>query len=201
MSYEQVSELNRTYGIQYMIACFTGALDLGNESLAQVLITSAKGPALVIASSRVEMSGNMISSRFWEEFLSTGDVGGSMVGALRSYLLDRTLFSSEEYSFQYYNSYLDKVVYGDISWKAGTSVKNSVVSSVPPVESAPSSPSDEILRAPGPTAPHMELLALLSAVGTLSGGVLVVGVRRWRTFDTTTRANATRDGRRQDQVP
>jgi hypothetical protein len=200
MSYERVAEINRTYGIQYMIACFTGALDLGNESLARVLITSAKGPALVIASSRVEMSGNLISSKFWEEFLSTGDVGGSMVRALRSYLLDRTLFSSE-YSFQYYNSYLDKVVYGDISWKAGTSVKNSVVSSVPSAVSAPSSPSNEILGAAGAAAPHMELLALLSAVGTLSGSVLVIGVRRWRAFGATTRARATRDGRRQNRVP
>ena len=201
MSYEQVPEINRTYGIQYMIACFTGALDLGNESLARVLITSTKGPALVIASSRIEMSGNLISSKFWEEFLSTGDVGGSMVGALCSYLLDRTLFSSEEYSFQYYNSYLDKVVYGDISWEVRTSTRNSVVSSVPPVESAPLVPPDEIVRATGPTAPYVELFALLSAVGTLSSGVLVVGVRRWRTFDTTTRTHATRDGRRQDQVP
>lgn len=200
MSCEQVSELNRTYGIQYMIACFTGALDLGNESLARVLITSAKGPALVIASSRVEISGNLISSRFWEEFLSTGDVGSSMVEALRSYLLDRTLFSSE-YSFQYYSSYLDKVVYGDISWKAGTSMKNSVVSSVIPAESAASSPSNEILGATGPAVPPIELLALLSAAGTLSGGVLVVGVRRRHAFDAATKARATRGGRRQDRTP
>jgi len=116
MSCEQVPEITATYGIQYMIACFTGALDLGNESLARALITSAKGPALVVASTRVEMSGDLISSRFWDEFLKSSDVGGSMVRALRSYLLDQSIFSPGEYSFQYYSSYLDKAVYGDISW-------------------------------------------------------------------------------------
>jgi len=178
MSCEQVPEINRTYGIQYIIACFTGALDLGNESLARVLITSPKGPALVIASSRIEMSGNLISSRFWEAMLGTGDVGGSIVEALRSYLLDQTIFPSGEYVFDYYNSYLNKVVYGDVSWMVSSQDRSPSASSGAPVQSSSQAPATGEVQSAGDTMiGSAELLAWLSAAGALSGCVLIAKAR------------------------
>ncbi|MBS7634643.1 hypothetical protein KEJ34_03990 [Candidatus Bathyarchaeota archaeon] len=117
MTYEDARALNETYGIHYLIACFAGALDLGNESLARALITSPAGPVVVIASSRVEVFDTQISSKFWESFFKTGDVGLSFIEALQSYLCDQEVFSSSERRFQKYNLYLTKVIYGDISWR------------------------------------------------------------------------------------
>jgi hypothetical protein len=82
MTYEDAHDIEATIGIYYLVACFTGALDLENESLARALIASSTGPALVIASSRTETSDNPISSKFWNAFLTTGDVGGSFLQAL-----------------------------------------------------------------------------------------------------------------------
>lgn len=117
MTCEDVRAINKTYGVHYLIACFTGALDLGNKSLARALISSPAGPALVIASSRVEVFDIQISSKFWESLFKTGDVGMSFLEALQSYLCDREIFSSDEKRFQKYNLYLTKVIYGDISWR------------------------------------------------------------------------------------
>ncbi len=117
MASEDVNKIGETYAVHYMVACFTGALDLGSESLARVLITSAGGPALIIASSRTEWSDNPILSRFWECFFATGDIGISFVEAVESYLLDQNIFSSSRPSFSSYNFYLNKVVYGDVSWR------------------------------------------------------------------------------------
>ena len=116
MTCADVPDITRTYGIQYLVACFTGAIDLGNESLARSLLVSQTGPALVIASSRTEASSDSISSEFWSAFFETGDVGGSFVRAISSYLSDASMFSLQEPKLQMYNSYLTKVIYGDISW-------------------------------------------------------------------------------------
>ena len=177
MSYEQVSEINRSYGIQYIMACFTGALDLGNESLARALITSPKGPALVIASSRIEMSGNMISYKFWEAMLGTGDVGGSIIEALRSYLLDQTVFPSGEYVFHYYNSYLDKVIYGDVSWTVRSQERDPSASSGASAQSSLQAPATgEAQSAEGIMMGPADLLAWLSGAGALSGWALFARV-------------------------
>lgn len=128
---EDVGKIKKTYAIHYMVACFTGALDLGNESLARVLITSAGGPALIIASCRIEWSNNPILPRFWERFFTTGDVGSSFVEAVESYLLDRNIFSSSKPSFSSYNFYLNKVIYGDVSWRIKDSEKSVVKTGFP----------------------------------------------------------------------
>ncbi|MBS7654149.1 hypothetical protein KEJ43_03660 [Candidatus Bathyarchaeota archaeon] len=114
---EDARAINKTYGVHYLIACFAGALDLGNESLARALITSPAGPAVVIASSRVEVFDIQISSKFWGFLFKTGDVGMSFIDALQLYLCDQEVFSSSERRFQKYNLYLTKVIYGDISWR------------------------------------------------------------------------------------
>ena len=110
-------KLGVTYAIHYMAACFAGSLDLGGESLARTLVTSKGGPGLVIASSRTERLDNPILFGFWERFLATGDVGCSFIEAVESYLLDQRVFSSSKPSFSSYNFYLDKVIYGDVSWR------------------------------------------------------------------------------------
>jgi hypothetical protein len=110
-------KLGVTYAIHYMAACFAGALDLSDESLARTLVTSTGGPALVIASSRTERLDNPILLGFWERFLATGDIGCSFVEAVESYLLDQRVFSSSKPSFSPYNLYLNKVIYGDVSWR------------------------------------------------------------------------------------
>lgn len=178
MNCEQVSEINRTYGIQYITACFTGALDLGNESLARALITSPKGPAVVIASSRIEMSGNMISSKFWEAMSDTGDVGGSIIEALRSYLLDQTIFQSGKHVFHYYNSYLDKVVYGDVSWTVKSREMNPSASSGFLAQSSLQTPATGGVQSARETMiGSADLLAWLSAAGALLGWVVFTRVR------------------------
>jgi len=117
VTYADAGTINKTYGVHYLIACFAGALDLGNESLARALITSPSGPIVVIASSRVEVFDIQISSKFWENLSKNGDIGMSFLESLQSYLHDQTVFSSEEPRFQKYNLYLTKVIYGDISWR------------------------------------------------------------------------------------
>ncbi|MGQ9596914.1 MAG: C25 family cysteine peptidase [Thermoproteota archaeon] len=117
LTYKEVVSIQGTYAIHYIVACFTGAIDIGNESLARALAVSPTGPALVIASSRTEGTDNTISSRFWECFFDTGNVGGSFIQALRSYLLDENFFTSQKPAFQRYNFYLTKVIYGDVSWE------------------------------------------------------------------------------------
>jgi hypothetical protein len=159
------------------MACFTGALDLGNESLARALITSPKGPALVIASSRIEMSGNMISSKFWEAMSETGDVGGSIIEALRSYLLDQTIFQSGKYVFHYYNSYLDKVVYGDVSWTVKSQERNPSASSGTSAQSSLQAPATGEAQSAGEIMMgSADLLAWLSGAGALSGWALFARV-------------------------
>jgi len=116
MTHADAYIIGATYRIHYLEACFTGAIDLSNESLARSLLVSPTGPALVIASSRTEGSGNAISSRFWSELFATGDVGLSLLNAVQSYLLDSSVFSAQEASFRQYNYYLNKVIYGDVSW-------------------------------------------------------------------------------------
>jgi hypothetical protein len=113
----EVSRITENYAIHYMAACFAGALDSEGECLARVLITSAGGPALVIASSRTEWSENPILPVFWKRFLATGDVGGSFIEAVETYLLDANVFSASKPSFSQYNFYLTKVIYGDVSWR------------------------------------------------------------------------------------
>ncbi|MEM1581644.1 MAG: C25 family cysteine peptidase [Candidatus Bathyarchaeia archaeon] len=124
MTCEDAKSINKTYGIHYLIACFAGALDLGSESLARALITSPTGPIVVIASSRVDIFDVQISSKFWEVFSETRDVGISFLKALQSYLCDQTIFSSKEPRFQKYNLYLTKVIYGDISWRITENSRN-----------------------------------------------------------------------------
>ncbi|MEM2513506.1 MAG: hypothetical protein QXU81_04210, partial [Candidatus Bathyarchaeia archaeon] len=94
------------------------------ESLARALITSPTGPIVVIASSRVDIFDVQISSKFWEVFSETRDVGISFLKALQSYLCDQTIFSSKEPRFQKYNLYLTKVIYGDISWRITENSRN-----------------------------------------------------------------------------
>jgi len=113
----EVSRITENYALHYMAACFAGALDSEGECLARVLITSAGGPALVIASSRTEWSENPILPVFWKRFLATGDVGGSFIEAVETYLLDANVFSASKPSFSQYNFYLTKVIYGDVSWR------------------------------------------------------------------------------------
>lgn len=117
MTSKEAGEIGENYAIHYMAACFSGALDLEDESIARVLVTSAGGPALVIASSRTEWSENPILPAFWKHFFNTGDVGRSFVKAVESYLLDTSIFSSSKPSFSQYNFYLNKVIYGDVSWR------------------------------------------------------------------------------------
>jgi len=176
MSYEQVPQINSTYGIQYIIACFTGALDLGNESLARTLITSQTGPALVVASSRIEMSGNMISSRFWKAMSDTGNVGSAIIEALSSYLLDQAIFQPGEYAFQYYNSYLDKVVYGDVSWTVRTQEGGSSLSSYDATQSSSQTVAAGKVQTAGETVGPTDLLTWFSGAGTLAGSALIAGV-------------------------
>lgn len=131
ITFKDVEQVQRAYGIHYLVACFAGALDLENESLARALITSTTGPILVIANSRTENLANPIPSSFWESFFKTGDVAGSLVQAIRSYLSDAESFNFQHPAFQKYNLYLCQVVYGDISWKIENPEKN-VLAHPPP---------------------------------------------------------------------
>jgi hypothetical protein len=112
----QAAELKQNFNIFYLVACFTGALDLKDESLSRTLITSPNGPALVIASSRTEGSDNSIASSFWTKLFASGNVGESFTQALGGYINDPAVFSPDNPTFQRYNFYLDKVIYGDPSW-------------------------------------------------------------------------------------
>ncbi|MEM4734063.1 MAG: C25 family cysteine peptidase, partial [Candidatus Bathyarchaeia archaeon] len=123
LSINDITNINRRYNIHYIIACFTGALDLGNQSLAQTLITSPTGPALVIASSRTEVSNTPIAEHFWKAFFNNGDVGISFLEALQSYISDASIFSSNEPKFDKYNLYLTKTLYGDPSWSLNSPQK------------------------------------------------------------------------------
>lgn len=114
---KDVKRINGTYNIHYLLSCFSGALDLEGESLARALITSTKGPALVIANSRTELLDNPIPSTFWERFFQTGDVAGSLLYAITTYLNNPEFFNINYPSFKRYNLYLCQVVYGDVSWK------------------------------------------------------------------------------------
>lgn len=109
--------IDRTYGIHYLVACFAGALDLDDECLARVLITSRTGPILVVANSRTEALDNPIPSIFWDRFLQTGDVADSLIQAITSYLNNAEVFDAQCPLFQKYNLYLCQVVYGDVSWR------------------------------------------------------------------------------------
>lgn len=114
---KDVKLINGTYNIHYLLSCFSGALDLEGESLARALITSSRGPALVIANSRTELLDNPIPSIFWERFFQTGDVADSLLYAITTYLNNPEFFNVNYPSFKRYNLYLCQVVYGDVSWK------------------------------------------------------------------------------------
>lgn len=133
--------------VHYMAACFSGALDLEGESLARVLVTSEGGPALVIASTRTESSGNPILTVFWERFFATGDVGRSFLDAVETYLLDERVFSNSKPLFNAYNFYLTKAIYGDVSWRVrdtGSSIQGGSATRSPntPVENSVEDPSN-----------------------------------------------------------
>jgi hypothetical protein len=117
MTCEDAERFDASYNIHFLAACFTGALDLQSESLGRVLAVSPMGPALVIASSRTQTCDDPIISFFWENYFETGDVGKSILKAIKEYLSDGRVFSVEKPKFQKYNLYLTKVVYGDISWR------------------------------------------------------------------------------------
>jgi hypothetical protein len=130
LSYKDFEGIEGIYGIHYLLACFTGALDLEDgegevggggegeaDSLARSLIVSPKGPALVIASSRTESSDTTIPYNFWKTFFESGDVGQSFLIALKQYICDPAIFSMEKPRYQQYNFYLTKVIYGDVSWR------------------------------------------------------------------------------------
>jgi hypothetical protein len=119
-SCKDLANIKSTFGIMYLVACFTGEIDLKEEGLARALITSPSGPALVIASSRTESLSNYIPSAFWDRFFETGKVGDSFVFSLQSYLFNSAVFSSDSKAFQKYNFYLGKVIYGDVSWAVET---------------------------------------------------------------------------------
>ncbi|MEM3692896.1 MAG: C25 family cysteine peptidase [Candidatus Bathyarchaeia archaeon] len=126
---EDLSYIQSIYGIHYLFACFTGALDLEakeGEGLARALSVSPKGPALVIASARADGSDTKIPSNFWNAFFETGDVGRAFLYALRRYISDPSIFSGEMPRYQYYNFYLTKVIYGDISWRVKDAKKTLV---------------------------------------------------------------------------
>lgn len=154
-----VEDIEATYSIQFLIACFTGALDLANESLARALISSSAGPALVIASSRTEGSSETISSNFWAAFFNTGDIGRSFLDALQLYVSDQSIFSVREPRFLQYNFYLTKVVYGDVSWRMEDPRKNVVVNSTSTPPSLPESGETNTLGEDGAT-PVDQLVAL-----------------------------------------
>lgn len=109
--------INRTYGIHYLVACFAGALDLEDECLARVLMTSRTGPILVVANSRTEALDNPIPSIFWDNFFQTGDVADALIKAITSYLNNAEVFDAQHPLFQKYNFYLCQVIYGDVSWR------------------------------------------------------------------------------------
>ncbi|MEM3550598.1 MAG: C25 family cysteine peptidase [Candidatus Bathyarchaeia archaeon] len=117
MSCGDVEAFEASYNIHFLAACFTGALDLQSESLGRVMAVSPRGPALVIASSRTQTCDDPIISYFWKNYFETGDVGKSILKAIKEYLSDGRIFSIEKPKFQKYNLYLSKVVYGDISWR------------------------------------------------------------------------------------
>ncbi|MEM2704021.1 MAG: C25 family cysteine peptidase [Candidatus Bathyarchaeia archaeon] len=117
LTVEDAGLINRTYGIHYLVACFAGALDLEDECLARVLMTSKTGPILVVANSRTEALDNPIPSIFWHNFFQTGDVADALIKAITSYLKNSEVFDTQRPLFQKYNLYLCQVVYGDVSWK------------------------------------------------------------------------------------
>jgi len=117
MTTEDVDEIAAAYNIHCLAACFAGALDLEGESLGRALAVSSNGPALVLASSRMMEYDDAVFYFFWKYFFDSGDVGGSIVEAIRSYLSDSKVFSLQKPSFQKYNLYLTKVLYGDVSWR------------------------------------------------------------------------------------
>ncbi|MEM3746786.1 MAG: C25 family cysteine peptidase [Thermoproteota archaeon] len=164
---KEASRIVENYAIHYMSACFTGAIDLEGESLARVLITSEGGPALVIASSRTEWSSNPILPVFWKSFFATGDVGQSFLEAVETYLLDTNVFSPSKPSFSSYNFYLNKVIYGDVSWRIrnpGNSITGgeALTNSKPPVENSFKDFSDAS-RVEKEAAPTWSIIVLLLA--------------------------------------
>jgi hypothetical protein len=195
MTCADVPDITRTYGIQYLVACFTGAIDLGNESLARSLLVSPTGPALVIASSRTEASCNAISSGFWSAFFETGDVGGSFVRAISSYLSDTSKFSLREPKLQMYNSYLTKVVYGDISWIEANprGVVKNVSSTEESTESAVEGVTDHEISANN-SAEALDPSVSISFAAALAC-CLVVSKRREKTSGTHPRSPGLRKAR------
>ena len=176
----EASRVTWNYAIHYMAACFSGALDLDGESLARVLVTSEEGPALVIASTRTESSGNPILTVFWERFFATGDVGSSFIEAVETYLLDERVFSTSKHLFNAYNLYLTKEIYGDVSWRIrdpGSSIRG---------ESAtrnPDTPVGNSVKEPlntGPaekTAPPLGSTIILMLAPAFSTCMLAAGLR------------------------
>ncbi len=126
---EDAGGLDEAYGIHFLVACFAGAIDMGNESLARALLLSSGGPALVIASARSDQCDSPIPALFWERFSRSGDVGGSLVQSIRDYLLDPSFFTPQNPMFQRYNLYLTKVAYGDVSWRLPDRVRASILAS------------------------------------------------------------------------
>lgn len=171
--------------IHYMAACFSGALDLGEESLARVLVTSEEGPALVIASTRTESSGNPILTVFWERFFATGDVGRSFVEAVETYLLDERVFSTKPL-FNAYNFYLTKAIYGDVSWRVGETGSSIQVSSATrnlntPIENSVEDPSNTCPAeeaAPPCGGTIIDLLVLAFSSCILAAGLRISARRR-----------------------
>jgi len=184
MTYTDAYNIGTTYRIHYLDACLTGAIDLANESIARSLLVSPTGPALVIASTRTEGSGDAISSRFWSELFATGDVGLSLLNAVRSYLLDSSVFSAQQASFRQYNYYLNKVIYGDVSWTIreprGT-VKDGALSAM-----AEATPASGDLNAKTTTVVVTEggggesdlVVTLAPLAGAAAGGLTVFGAKR-----------------------
>jgi hypothetical protein len=174
---KEASRVTGNYAIHYMAACFSGALDLDGESLARVLVTSAEGPALVIASTRTESSGNPILTVFWERFFATGDVGRSFVEAVETYLLDERVFSTSKPLFSAYNFYLTKVIYGDVSWRIrdpGSSIRGASTTRSPntPVENKDPSNASPVEKA----APPWGSIIIPMLVLTLSSFTLAAGL-------------------------
>ena len=66
--------------------------------------------------------------------------------ALQSYLSDSSVFSDQEASFRQYNYYLNKVIYGDVSWRIAeprATVLTEAPSATEPAPPSSSDPEDE----------------------------------------------------------
>jgi hypothetical protein len=185
LSTQDAANINGSYSIHYLVACFTGALDLGKQSLAQTLITSPKGPALVIANSRTELSNTPIPQQFWNALFDSGNVGTSFLKALQAYLADSAFFSKDEPTFDKYNLYLTKTLYGDPSWTISSPQRNTT----------PNTQTETALfnntQTQAPTTNHANYVTPIILSATFSLCTLSVGcILKGRTHVTFKKANA-----------